>query len=81
VIAAAEAIPFRELAQGSHEALYAIKGEALSRGVERVTGLTLPVFPKRRFQHGAAPSETSRTLFPAHPMQYRRHLASLYEAV
>lgn len=80
VIAAAEAIPFRELAQGSHETLYAIKGEALSRGVERVTGLSLPVFPKRRFQHGAAPSETSQTLFAAHPLRYRRHLASLYEA-
>ena len=76
----AEAIPFRELAQGSHEALYAIKGEALSRGVKRVTGLTLPVFPKRRFQHGAASEEVARQLFDHPPLRYRRHLLSLYEA-
>jgi asparagine synthase (glutamine-hydrolysing) len=80
VIAAAEAIPFRELAHGDHQALYAIKGEALARGVQRVTGLTLPVFPKRRFQHGAAPEEVARGLFAAPPLAYRRHLLSLYEA-
>jgi asparagine synthase (glutamine-hydrolysing) len=80
VLAAAEAIPFRELAQGSHEALYAIKGEALARGLKRVTGLDLPVYPKRRFQHGAAPEEVARRLFDHPPAHYRRHLLSLYEA-
>jgi asparagine synthase (glutamine-hydrolysing) len=80
VVAAAEAIPFRELAQGSHEALYAIKGEALARGLKKVTGLDLPVYPKRRFQHGAAPEEVARRLFDHPPARYRRHLLSLYEA-
>jgi asparagine synthase (glutamine-hydrolysing) len=79
VVAVAEAIPFRDLARGNHEALYAIKGEALARGVKRVTGLELPVFPKRRFQHGAAPAELSRGLFDGHPFRYRQHLLSLYE--
>src|SRR4029079_14758448 len=57
VIAVAEAIPFAELTEGSHAALYALKGELLSRAVRQVTGLDLPVFPKRRFQNGAAPPE------------------------
>src|SRR5206468_4338032 len=38
VIAVAEAIPFAELTQGSHERLYALKGEIVSRGVKRVLG-------------------------------------------
>jgi asparagine synthase (glutamine-hydrolysing) len=80
VIAVAEAIPFAELTQGSHEALYNLKGEVLRRGVQRVTGLDLPVFPKRRFQHGAAPAETFRGRFDLRPTAYRRHLLSLYQA-
>lgn len=53
VIAVAEEIPFIELTDWSHERLYALKGEIVRRGVEAVTGLTMPVFEKRRFQHGA----------------------------
>ncbi len=78
VIAVAEAIPFAELAQGSHDALYRLKGEVLSRGVRRVTGMEMPVFPKRRFQHGAVPGETFRSRFGVHPGRYRSHLLSLY---
>jgi asparagine synthase (glutamine-hydrolysing) len=54
VVAAAEAIPFAELTQGSLERLYALKGAVVSRGVRSVLGLEMPVFPKRRFQEGAA---------------------------
>jgi asparagine synthase (glutamine-hydrolysing) len=78
VIAVAEAIPFAELTRGSHEALYSLKGEVLRRGIQKVTGLDLPVFPKRRFQHGAAPEETFRGRFDLRPMKYRSHLLSLY---
>lgn len=78
VIAVAEAIPFAALTRGSHEALYSLKGEILRRGVRRVLDLDLPVFPKRRFQHGAAPEETFRGRFGVHPVQYRSHLLSLY---
>ncbi|HEV3163371.1 MAG TPA: asparagine synthase-related protein [Isosphaeraceae bacterium] len=53
VIAAALAIPFEELLQGSVERLYALKAEVVRAGVEAVTGITMPVFPKRRFQAGA----------------------------
>lgn len=53
VVAAAEAIPFAELTQGSLARLYALKGEVVARGVRAVLGLEMPVFPKRRFQEGA----------------------------
>jgi asparagine synthase (glutamine-hydrolysing) len=79
VIAAAEAIPFAELTRGSHEALYGLKGEVLRRGLRQVTGLDLPVFPKRRFQHGAVPGETFRSQFGLHPLRYRSHLLSLHQ--
>jgi len=79
VIAVAEAIPFAELTQGSHEALYSLKGEVLRRGLKKVTGLDLPVFPKRRFQHGAVSEETFRGRFDLRPVKYRSHLLSLYQ--
>jgi len=79
VIAVAEAIPFAELTQGSHEALYSLKGEVLRRGLQRVTGLDLPIFPKRRFQHGAVSEETFRGRFDLRPVKYRSHLLSLYQ--
>ncbi|HTG33488.1 MAG TPA: asparagine synthase-related protein [Thermoanaerobaculia bacterium] len=80
VIAVAEAIPFAELTQGSHEVLYSLKGEVLRRGIRKVTGLDLPVFPKRRFQHGAVSEETFRGRFDLRPVKYRSHLLSLYQA-
>jgi len=78
-IAAAEAIPFAELTRGSHEALYGLKGEVLRRGLWRVAGLDLPVFPKRRFQHGAVTQEAFRNQFGLHPVRYRSHLLSLHQ--
>lgn len=78
-IAAAEAIPFAELTRGSHEALYGLKGDVLRRGLWRVTGLDLPVFPKRRFQHGAVTREAFRNQFGLHPVRYRSHLLSLHQ--
>ena len=40
--------------------LYALKGEIVRRGVKAVTGIDMPVFPKRRFQHGATPIDAMR---------------------
>jgi asparagine synthase (glutamine-hydrolysing) len=79
VVAVAEAIPFAALAGGSHEALYRLKGEVLGRGVRQVLGRELPCFPKRRFQHGAAPEELFRRRFAAPPARYRRHFLALYD--
>ena len=78
VIAVAEAIPFAELTKGSHDALYGLKGEVLSRGVRAVTGRELPVFPKRRFQDGAAPDATREARFAGSEAAYRSHFLSLF---
>ena len=80
VIAVAEAIPFAELTRGSHEKLYALKGEIVGRGVRAVLGLEMPVFPKRRFQHGAVSPDDARRLFPQDEARYRRHYGTLHAA-
>ena len=78
VIAVAEAIPFAELTQGSHERLYALKGEIVSRGVRSVVGIDMPVFPKRRFQHGSVAATEIARLFPENELRYRRHFETLH---
>lgn len=80
VVAVAEAIPFAELTNGSHAALYALKGDVLRRGIRRVLGREFPVFPKRRFQHGAAPDALVRRRFAGDQGRYRRHLWGVYDA-
>jgi asparagine synthase (glutamine-hydrolysing) len=79
VIAVAEAIPFAELTNYDVERLYALKGEVVSRGVEMVTGLKMPVFNKRRFQHGALAEESLRQRLPYREAEYRNLFLSLYE--
>jgi len=80
VVAVAGAIPFAELANGSHDALYRLKGEILRRGVARVLGFELPVFPKRRFQHGAMAASLFERRFPHDRLRYRAHLLRRYHA-
>jgi len=80
VIAVAEAIPFAELTQGSHDRLYALKGEIVSRGVRAVLGIEMPVFPKRRFQHGSVSASEIPRLFPEDEARYRRHFETLHAA-
>ena len=78
LVSLATAIPFDELTKGSIETLYSLKGEVLSRGVKAVTGMELPVFPKRRFQEGAGPGAALAKCFPADPEAYRNHYLDLY---
>ena len=78
VITIAEAIPFAGLTNGSHERLYALKGEIVRRGVRAVLGLDMPVYPKRRFQHGSAAPATAAHLFTSDEGRYRRHFHSLH---
>jgi asparagine synthase (glutamine-hydrolysing) len=80
VIAVAEAIPFAELTKGSHERLYALKGEIVARGVRSVLGLEMPVFPKRRFQHGSVSAAKVSRLFPSDEARYRGHFETLHVA-
>src|SRR5437867_5646461 len=78
VIAIAEAVPFAELTCGSHERLYALKGEIVSRGVRAVLGYEMPVYPKRRFQHGSATPATAARLFTEDEARYRRYFHTLH---
>ena len=78
VIAVAEAIPFIKLTNYSVERLYELKGEIVSRGIAAVTGMKMPVFPKRRFQHGAIPADALRSRLPFRETEYRRQFLSLY---
>ena len=80
VIAVAEAIPFPELTKGSHERLYALKGEIVKRGIRSVLELDMPVFEKRRFQHGSVAEAQIKRLFPQNEARYRRHFESLHAA-
>jgi asparagine synthase (glutamine-hydrolysing) len=76
VIAVAEAIPFIKLTDWDTRRLYDLKGQIIAAGIKAVTGLDMPVFPKRRFQHGAAAGE----LFPAQASAYRQIFQGIYEA-
>jgi len=78
VIEVSEGIPFIQLTDWEPKQLYALKGEIVQRGVKAVTGLDMPVFPKRRFQHGALPQDKAEKLFADSEMEYRRYFSSLY---
>ncbi|WP_446743347.1 asparagine synthase-related protein [Silvibacterium acidisoli] len=79
VVAIAEAIPFIQLTNYSVERLYELKGEIVARGIHKLTGQDMPVFPKRRFQHGALPEDALRRRLPHHETEYRRQFLSLYQ--
>lgn len=78
VIEVSEGIPFVQLTEWNHEQLYALKGEIVQRGVRAVTGMEMPVFPKRRFQEGVLPEERTASIFPADESTYRSYFRSLY---
>ncbi|HEX4683365.1 MAG TPA: hypothetical protein VH277_11685, partial [Gemmatimonadaceae bacterium] len=81
VVAVAEAIPFAALTNGSHERLYALKGNVVARGIGSVIGVDMPIFPKRRFQHGSVAASEVGRLFPESEMRYRRHFEALHTAL
>ena len=79
VIAVAEAIPFIDLTEYNVPRLYELKGEIVSRGIASVTGMKMPAFPKRRFQHGALPADSLRQRLPFREAEYRKQFLSLYQ--
>lgn len=79
VVAVAEAIPFIKLTDYSIERLYELKGEIVSRGIAKLTGIKMPAFPKRRFQHGALPEDTLHERLPYREAEYRKQFLSLYQ--
>jgi asparagine synthase (glutamine-hydrolysing) len=78
VIAVAEAIPFIALTHYDVERLYPLKGDIVSRGIKAVTGFDMPVFSKRRFQHGAVAESTLQSRLPFREAEYRQKFLSLY---
>ena len=72
VIEVAEGIPFIELTEWDESRLYALKGEIVCRGVASITGITMPIFEKRRFQRGATDEKGYESIFPEDPQEYRR---------
>jgi asparagine synthase (glutamine-hydrolysing) len=78
VIEQAEGVPFIALTDYDEAKLYQLKGEIVARGVRAVTGLEMPVFPKRRFQHGALPVERLRQSLSGQESEYRRQFLGLY---
>ncbi len=79
VIEVSEGIPFIQLTDWNHEELYALKGEIVQRGVKAVTGLDMPVFPKRRMQHGSVQMDDFQKIFPDNEMVYRDYFRTLYK--
>jgi asparagine synthase (glutamine-hydrolysing) len=79
VIEISEGIPYIDITGWDHEKLYALKGLIVSQGVKAVTGLDMPVFEKRRFQHGAASSADFKKHFPEKEIIYRKEFLSKYE--
>jgi asparagine synthase (glutamine-hydrolysing) len=78
VVEVAEGIPFAELTGLQVERLYALKGQIVARGIKAVTGLEMPLFEKRRFQHGAMPREAMRRRVPGQESELRRRFMALY---
>jgi asparagine synthase (glutamine-hydrolysing) len=78
VIEVAEAIPFAGLTGYDVPTLYALKGEVVRRGVKAITGVDMPAFPKRRFQHGAVPIDAMRRRLGRSERDYRQAFERLY---
>ncbi len=79
VVEVAEGIPFAELTGMDVARLYALKGEVVARGIKALTGLDMPVFEKRRFQHGALPKARLRQRLPEQETAYRKQFLALYQ--
>jgi asparagine synthase (glutamine-hydrolysing) len=78
VIEVAEGIPFAELTNYDVPTLYSLKGEIVRRGIKTVTGFNMPVFPKRRFQHGVAPADVARARLLGSEREYRKRFLAIY---
>lgn len=79
VVAVAEAIPFIALTKYDVQRLYELKGEIVSQGIQTLTGLKMPVYEKRRFQHGAISESDLRGLLPFDEVSYRKQFWAMYE--
>jgi len=79
VIEVSEGIPYINMTNWDHQKLYDLKGQIVSQGVKAVTGMDMPVFQKRRFQHGATSDHDFSKQFPEKEIDYRKEFLSIYE--
>ena len=79
VIEISEGIPYIEMTDWDHKKLYDLKGQIVAAGVKAITGIDMPVFEKRRFQHGAASTNNFNKHFPKKELDYRKEFLSKYE--
>ena len=79
VIGIAESIPFVELTEWSEQRLYDLKGDIVQKGIKANTGIAMPLFEKRRFQHGAIDSALLSSLLPSSEVVYRTAFHNLYD--
>jgi asparagine synthase (glutamine-hydrolysing) len=79
VIEISEGIPYIDMTNWDHQKLYDLKGQIVSQGVKAITGMEMPVFEKRRFQHGVASTNNFNKHFPDKEIVYRKEFLSRYE--
>jgi asparagine synthase (glutamine-hydrolysing) len=79
VIEISEGIPYIEMTNWDHQKLYDLKGQIVADGVKAITGMEMPVFQKRRFQHGATSRRIFSRHFPEKDIAYRKEFLSSYE--
>ena len=74
----AASLPWDALTEYDTDRLYALKGEIVAAGVRALTGMEMPVFTKRRFQHGALDADAMRRALPWSEAEYRSRFLALY---
>lgn len=78
LVEVAGSLPWDALTGYNVDRLYALKGEIVASGVRALTGVEMPVFEKRRFQHGAIEADAMRRAMPWSEADYRRRFLALY---
>ena len=79
VIEISEGIPYIDMTNWDHQKLYDLKGQIVYEGVKAITGMEMPVFEKRRFQHGVVSTKDFNRHFPDKEIDYRKEFLSKYE--
>jgi len=73
-----EGIPYIEMTDYDHHKLYELKGAVVASGIKQITGFDMPVYPKRRFQHGAVKKEKLEQIIGTSEAKMRRRLQELF---
>ncbi len=78
VTSVGEGIPYIEMTEYDHHKLYELKGAVVASGIKQITGFDMPVYPKRRFQHGAVKKEKLDQILGISEAKMRRRLQELF---